>query len=204
MDEVRPHELYTLAAMSLVPASWEGDTTEPADAVLSAQPVRRLEGVRALHRGQLPRELRPVFSGILFNHASPRRDLEFVTRKVSDRVAGITLGLAESLSLGNLDAHRDWGFASDYVRAMWLMLQQDRPDDYVIATGVSHSVRDLVEIRFGHVGLDWQKHVRTDPRLLRPAEVDRLIGDASQATRVRLEAQRQLPAAHRDDSGRRS
>jgi GDPmannose 4,6-dehydratase len=123
-------------------------------------------------------------SGILFNHESPRRGLEFVTRKVSDGVARIKLGLADHLSLGNLDAHRDWGFAGDYVRAMWLMLQQDTADDYVIATGVSHSVRELVEIAFGHVGLDWQKYVRTDPALLRPAEVDHLIGDASKATRV--------------------
>jgi len=122
-------------------------------------------------------------SGILFNHESPRRGLEFVTRKVSDGVARIKLGLADSLALGNLDAHRDWGFAGDYVRAMWLMLQQDAPDDYVIATGVSHSVRDLVEIAFGHAGLDWQRYVRTDPKLLRPAEVDHLIGDASKAGR---------------------
>jgi GDPmannose 4,6-dehydratase len=120
-------------------------------------------------------------SGILFNHESPRRGLEFVTRKVSDGVARIKLGLADTLSLGNLDARRDWGFAGDYVRAMWLMLQQDRPDDYVVATGQSHSVRDLVEVAFGHVGLDWRRHVRTDPALLRPAEVDHLIGDASKA-----------------------
>ncbi|HEY7501003.1 MAG TPA: GDP-mannose 4,6-dehydratase [Vicinamibacterales bacterium] len=120
-------------------------------------------------------------SGILFNHESPRRGLEFVTRKVTDGVARIKLGLASSLSLGNLDAKRDWGFAGDYVRAMWLMLQQDRADDYVIATGESHSVRDLVEIAFGHVGLDWQKYVRLDPKYLRPAEVDHLIGDASKA-----------------------
>jgi GDPmannose 4,6-dehydratase len=122
-------------------------------------------------------------SGILFNHESPRRGLEFVTRKVTDGVARVKLGLSDSLSLGNLDAQRDWGFAGDYVRAMWLMLQQDRPDDFVIATGLSHSVRDLVQTAFGHVGLDWQKHVRLDPRLLRPAEVDRLIGDASKAHR---------------------
>jgi GDPmannose 4,6-dehydratase len=123
-------------------------------------------------------------SGILFNHESPRRGLEFVTRKVSDGVARIKLGLADHLSLGNLDAHRDWGYAGDYVRAMWLMLQQDAADDYVIASGVSHSVRELVEIAFGHVGLDWEKYVRTDPALLRPAEVDHLVGDASKAQRV--------------------
>ena len=123
-------------------------------------------------------------SGILFNHESPRRGLEFVTRKVTDGVARIKLGLANHLSLGNLDAQRDWGFAGDYVRAMWLMLQQDKADDYVIATGVSHSVRELVQIAFGHVGLDWQEYVRTDPALLRPAEVDHLIGDASKAAQV--------------------
>ena len=123
-------------------------------------------------------------SGILFNHESPRRGAEFVTRKVTDGVARIKLGLADHLSLGNLDACRDWGFAGDYVRAMWLMLQQDKADDYVIATGKSHSVKQLVEVAFGHAGLDWQKHVRTDPALIRPAEVDHLIGDASKATRV--------------------
>jgi GDPmannose 4,6-dehydratase len=120
-------------------------------------------------------------SGMLFNHESPRRGLEFVTRKVAHGVARIKLGMADTLPVGNLDAHRDWGFAGDYVRAMWLMLQRDHPDDYVIATGVSHSVRELVEIAFGHAGLDWQKHVRVDPALLRPAEVDHLLGDASKA-----------------------
>jgi GDPmannose 4,6-dehydratase len=123
-------------------------------------------------------------SGILFNHESPRRGLEFVTRKVTDGVARIKLGLSDHVSLGNLDAHRDWGFAGDYVRAMWLMLQQPQADDYVIATGKSHSVRELVEAAFGHAGLDWQKYVRLDPALLRPAEVDHLIGDASKARRV--------------------
>jgi GDPmannose 4,6-dehydratase len=120
-------------------------------------------------------------SGILFNHESPRRGLEFVTRKVTDGVARIKLGLADSLGLGNLDAKRDWGYAGDYVLAMWTMLQQDRADDYVIATGESHSVKELVETAFGHVGLDWEKYVKTDPRFLRPAEVDHLIGDASKA-----------------------
>ncbi len=120
-------------------------------------------------------------SGILFNHESPRRGLEFVTRKVADGAARIKLGMADSLTLGNLDAHRDWGFAGDYVRAMWLMLQQPEPDDYVVATGVSHSVRDLVQIAFDRVSLDWQKYVRLDPKLLRPAEVDHLIGDATRA-----------------------
>jgi len=123
-------------------------------------------------------------SGILFNHESPRRGLEFVTRKVTDGVARIKLGLAADLKLGNLDAHRDWGFAGDYVRAMWLMLQQDQPDDYVVATGTAHSVQQLVEVAFGHAGLDWRRHVKTDPALLRPAEVDHLIGDPSRATQV--------------------
>jgi GDPmannose 4,6-dehydratase len=122
-----------------------------------------------------------AISGMLFNHESPRRGLEFVTRKVTDGVARIKLGLATTLPIGNLDARRDWGFAGDYVRAMWLMLQQDRPDDYVISTGVSHSVRDLVDIAFARVGLDWQKHVRVDPALLRPAEVDHLLGDSTKA-----------------------
>jgi GDPmannose 4,6-dehydratase len=120
-------------------------------------------------------------SGILFNHESPRRGIEFVTRKVTDGVARIKLGLSESLSLGNLSACRDWGFAGDYVRAMWLMLQQPQPDDYVIATGIAHSVENLVEIAFGRVGLDWKKYVKLDPKLIRPAEVDHLIGDASKA-----------------------
>jgi GDPmannose 4,6-dehydratase len=123
-------------------------------------------------------------AGILFNHESPRRGLEFVTRKVTDGVARIKLGLADTLSLGNLTAKRDWGFAGDYVRAMWAMLQQDAPDDYVVAMGVTHSVQDLVELAFGHVGLDWRAHVRQDPAFLRPAEVDLLIGDASKARRV--------------------
>src|SRR5262249_5408673 len=120
-------------------------------------------------------------SGILFNHESPRRGLEFVTRKVTDGVARIKLGLADSLALGNLDAQRDWGFSGDYVRAMWLMLQQSQADDFVIATGESHSVRQLVQVPFGHAGLDSARYVRTDPSLLRPAEVDHLIGDSSKA-----------------------
>lgn len=123
-------------------------------------------------------------NGILFNHESPRRGLEFVTRKVSDGVARIKLGLAPDLKLGNLDAHRDWGFAGDYVRAMWLMLQQDQPDDYVVSTGIAHSVQDLVETAFSHVGLDWREYVKTDPAFLRPAEVDHLIGDPKKARTV--------------------
>jgi GDPmannose 4,6-dehydratase len=120
-------------------------------------------------------------SGILFNHESPRRGIEFVTRKVTDGVARIKLGLARQISLGNLDARRDWGFAGDYVDAMWRMLQQPSPEDYVIGTGQAHSVRELVEAAFSHVGLDWEKHVVTDPRFMRPAEVDLLLADPSKA-----------------------
>jgi GDPmannose 4,6-dehydratase len=123
-------------------------------------------------------------SGILFNHESPRRGPEFVTRKVTSGVARIKLGLAEEIRLGNLDARRDWGFAGDYVEAMWLMLQQERPDDYVIGTGKAHSVRELCETAFSHVGLDYRQHVRLDPGLLRPAEVDALVADASKAKEV--------------------
>jgi GDPmannose 4,6-dehydratase len=120
-------------------------------------------------------------SGILFNHESPRRGLEFVTRKISDGVARIKLGLSDELRLGNLDAKRDWGFAGDYVEAMWRMLQADEPDDYVIATGEEHSVQECVDIAFAHAGLDPKQYVKTDPQFLRPAEVDHLVGDASKA-----------------------
>src|SRR5712691_10976216 len=224
VDEEQPDELYNLAAMSFVPASWEqpmltGEfnaqgVTRVLEAIRQVNPKIRLYQasssemfgkVREVPQTELtpfyprsPYGVSKVFahyitvnyresydlfavSGMLFNHESPRRGLEFVTRKVTDGVARIKLGLADKLSLGNLDAHRDWGFAGDYVRAMWLMLQQDRPDDYVIATGVSHSVRELVEIAFAHAGLDWQKYVRVDPALMRPAEVDHLLGDASKA-----------------------
>jgi GDPmannose 4,6-dehydratase len=120
-------------------------------------------------------------SGILFNHESPRRGLEFVTRKISNGVARIKLGLDTELHLGNRDAQRDWGFAGDYVQAMWLMLQQDEPDDYVIATGETHTVQEFVEIAFGHAGLNWEEHVKLDPKFIRPAEVDLLIGDPAKA-----------------------
>jgi GDPmannose 4,6-dehydratase len=227
IQDVRPHELYNLAAMSFVPASW--DQPLLTGEFNSMGVTRLLEAIRQVDGGvriyqasssemygrvrQVPQtEMTPfhprspygvskVFghyitvnyresyglfavSGILFNHESPRRGLEFVTRKVSDGVARIKLGLSDHLALGNLDAARDWGFAGDYVRAMWLMLQQDQPEDYVVATGVSHSVRQLVEIAFGYADLDWQKHVRIDPALLRPAEVDHLVGDASKARKV--------------------
>ena len=228
IDEIRPHELYNLAAMSFVPASWDqpmltGEynsqgVTRVLDAIRQVDPKIRFYQasssemfgkVREVPQSEKtpfyprsPYGVSKVFahyitvnyresynlfavSGMLFNHESPRRGLEFVTRKVTDGVARIKLGLADSLSIGNLDAQRDWGFAGDYVRAMWLMLQQDRPDDYVIATGISHSVRELIETAFAHVGLDWQKHVRVDPALLRPAEVEHLLGDCSKA-RVEL------------------
>jgi GDPmannose 4,6-dehydratase len=123
-------------------------------------------------------------SGILFNHESPRRGKEFVTRKVTDAVARIKLGLQKELRIGNLEARRDWGFAGDYVRAMWLMLQQDGPDDYVVASGATHTVRELVRIAFDHVGLDWQKYTVQDPKFMRPAEVDVLLGDPAKAKRV--------------------
>ncbi|HSL21765.1 MAG TPA: GDP-mannose 4,6-dehydratase [Vicinamibacterales bacterium] len=224
--DVRPTEIYNLAAMSFVPASWDqpmltGEfnaqgVTRLLEAIRHVDPAIRLYQasssemfgkVREVPQTELtpfyprsPYGVSKVFghyitvnyresyslfacSGILFNHESPRRGLEFVTRKVTDAVARITAGIAESVSLGNLDARRDWGFAGDYVRAMWLMLQQDRPDDYVIATGVPHSVRDLVEIAFAHAGLDWKAHVKVDRALIRPAEVDHLVGDASKARR---------------------
>ena len=224
VDEVRPHEIYNLAAMTFVPASWEQPILTAEFNALGV--VRLLEAVRRVdplirvyqasssemfgrvretpQNEQTPfhprspygaskafahyitvnyRESYGLFavSGILFNHESPRRGLEFVTRKVSDGVARIRAGLAETLSLGNLDARRDWGFAGDYVRAMWTMLQRDRPEDYVIATGVSHSVRELAEAAFAHVGCDWRDHVRSRPELMRPADVEHLTGDASRA-----------------------
>jgi GDPmannose 4,6-dehydratase len=224
VDEVRPHEVYNLAAMSFVPASWDqpmltGEfnsqgVTRLLDAIRRVDPTIRFYQasssemfgkVREVPQTELtpfyprsPYGVSKVFahyitvnyresyglfavSGMLFNHESPRRGIEFVTRKVTDGVARIKLGLADSLPIGNLDAQRDWGFAGDYVRAMWLMLQQEQADDYVVATGVCHSVRELVEIAFARAGLDWQKYVRIDPALLRPAEVDHLLGDASKA-----------------------
>src|SRR5712692_1035130 len=122
-------------------------------------------------------------NGVLFNHESPRRGETFVTRKITRAVAHIKFGLQEKLYLGNLDARRDWGYAPDYVEAMWLMLQQDAPDDYVIGTGISHSVRDFVEVAFDYAGLDWRRHLEIDPRYYRPAEVDHLVADASKARR---------------------
>jgi GDPmannose 4,6-dehydratase len=224
IDEVRPHELYNLAAMSFVPASWDqplltgefnaqGVTrileavrhVDPSIRIYQASSSEMFGKVREVPQTELtpfyprsPYGVSKVFahyitvnyresydlfavSGMLFNHESPRRGLEFVTRKVTDGVARIKLGVADTLSLGNLEAKRDWGFAGDYVRAMWLMLQQERPDDFVVATGISHSVKDLVQVAFAHVGLDWRKHVKLDPTLIRPAEVEHLIGDSAKA-----------------------
>lgn len=124
-------------------------------------------------------------SGILFNHESPRRGHEFVTRKITNGVARIKLGLQDSIALGNIDSKRDWGFAGDYVKGMWLMLQQDKPDDFVLATGVAHSIQDLIELAFNEIGItDWKKYIEQDPRFMRPAEVDLLIGDPSKAKKV--------------------
>ena len=227
IQDVKPHEIYNLAAMSFVPASWDqplltGDynsmgVTRLLEAIRHVDPAIKLYQasssemygrVREVPQTELtpfyprsPYGVSKVFghyitvnyresynmfavSGILFNHESPRRGLEFVTRKVTDGVARIKLGLSDRLALGNRDAYRDWGFAGDYVRAMWMMLQQPEADDYVIATGVTHSVQQLVETAFAHAGLDWEKYVRVDPQFLRPAEVDHLIGDASKAKRV--------------------
>jgi GDPmannose 4,6-dehydratase len=227
LRNVRPHEVYNLAAMSFVPTSWKqpvltGDFT-------GIGVTRMLEAIRLIDKDirfyqasssemfgkvrETPqRETTPFYprspygvakvyghwitvnyresydlfcsSGILFNHESPRRGKEFVTRKVTDAVARIRLGFQHELRLGNLEAKRDWGFAGDYVRAMWLMLQQDEPDDYVVATGTTHSVRDLVEEAFGCVGLDYRRFVVVDPALYRPAEVDSLVGDATKAREV--------------------
>ena len=227
IQDVKPHEIYNLAAMSFVPASWDqplltGDFNSMGVTRL-LEAIRQVDTSIKLYQAsssemygrvrEVPQtELTPFYprspygvskvfghyitvnyresynmfavSGILFNHESPRRGLEFVTRKVSDGVARIKLGLSDHLALGNRDACRDWGFAGDYVRAMWMMLQQPEADDYVIASGVTHSVQKLVEAAFGHAGLDWEKYVRVDPQFLRPAEVDHLIGDASKAKRV--------------------
>jgi GDPmannose 4,6-dehydratase len=226
-QEVRPDEVYNLAAMSFVPTSWKQPVLTGEFTAIGV--TRVLEAIRLLDPKKIrfyqasssemfgkvretpQRETTPFYprspygvakvyghfitvnyresygmfccSGILFNHESPRRGREFVTRKVTDGAARIKLGLAKELRLGNLDARRDWGFAGDYVEAMWRMLQQDKPDDYVIATGETHSVGELVEEAFGCVGLDWRKYVVQDPSLVRPAEVDLLIGDASKARR---------------------
>jgi GDPmannose 4,6-dehydratase len=219
-----PHEIYNLAAMSFVAASWSQPVltaeftavgvTRILEAMRETVPEARFYQASSSEMFGLVREVpqneaTPFYprspygvakvyghfitvnyresydlfacSGILFNHESPRRGLEFVTRKVTHAAAAIKLGLQEELLLGNLDAERDWGYARDYVEAMWTMLQGDEPEDYVIATGEAHSVRDLVDIAFDQVGLDPQTYVATDPRYLRPAEIEHLIGDYSKA-----------------------
>ena len=224
VDEIRPSEIYNLAAQSFVPTSWKqpiltGDVTAlGVTRVLEAirmvdtsikfyqasssemfgkvQEVPQTErtplyprspyGVAKVYGHAITinyRESYDIFacSGILFNHESPRRGLEFVTRKVTDAVARIKLGLADELRLGNLDAKRDWGYAKDYVRAMWLMLQQDSPEDFVISSGEMHTVREMCEIAFGHVDLDMNDHVVIDPAFYRPAEVQQLLGDSTKA-----------------------
>jgi GDPmannose 4,6-dehydratase len=228
LREVRPQEVYNLAAMSFVPTSWKQPVLTGEFTAIGV--TRMLEAVRLIDpKGirfyqasssemfgkvqEVPQTERTPFyprspygvakvyghwitvnyresydmyccSGLLFNHESPRRGMEFVTRKVSDGVARIKLGLATELRMGNLEAKRDWGFAGDYVRAMHLMLQQPKPDDYVVAMGETHSVRELVEVAFHQVGLDWEQYVVTDPAFYRPAEVDLLIGNPSKAKRV--------------------
>ena len=222
--DVRPDEIYNLAAQSFVPTSWSQPVLTGEFTALGV--TRILEAVRLAHPAarfyqasssemfgkvqETPQNERTPFyprspygvakvyghwitvnyresydlfavSGILFNHESPRRGLEFVTRKVSDGVARIKLGMAARLPLGNLDAKRDWGFALDYVDAMWRMLQRPTPDDFVVGTGVMHSVRDLVRVAFEHVGLEWQEYVTLDPAQVRPAEVDHLQADAAKA-----------------------
>lgn len=226
LDQVRPDEVYNLAAMSFVPTSWKQPVltaeftavgvTRLLDALRHICPQARFYqasssemfgkvietpqkettpfyprspyGVAKVYGHYITvnyRESYGIFgcSGILFNHESPRRGLEFVTRKISHGVARIKLGLSNELRLGNLQAKRDWGFAGDYVRAMWLMLQQDTPDDYVVGTGETHSVEEFVQIAFDHVGLDWKRYVIIDPAFYRPAEVDLLLGDPTKAKR---------------------
>ena len=225
--EIRPDEVYNLAAQSFVPTSWNQPVLTGEFTALGV--TRVLEAIRAVDRsirfyqasssemfGKVQctpqdedtpfyprspygvakvyghwitvnyRESYDMFavSGILFNHESERRGKEFVTRKITDGVARIKLGLQTELRLGNLDAQRDWGFAGDYVDAMWRMLQQDTPDDYVIATGRTHRVREFVRLAFATVDLDWERYVVVDPRYYRPAEVDLLVGDASKAKRA--------------------
>jgi GDPmannose 4,6-dehydratase len=224
IQEVKPDEVYNLAAQSYVPTSFSQPVltgeftalgvTRILEAIRLAHPTARFYqasssemfgkvtetpqhegtafhprspyGVAKVYGHWITVNYRESYglyavSGILFNHESPRRGIEFVTRKVTDGVARIKLGLATKLRLGNLDARRDWGYAGDYVDAMWRMLQQPEPRDYVIGTGVTHSVQELVDAAFSHVGLDWREHVVTDPAFMRPAEVDLLQADASRA-----------------------
>jgi len=227
LREVRPREVYNLAAQSFVPTSWEQPVLTGEFTALGV--TRLLEAIRLVDPGirfyqasssemfgqvqEVPQTERTPFyprspygvakayahwitvnyresygifacSGILFNHESPRRGKEFVTRKVTDGVARIKAGLATTLPMGNLQARRDWGFAGDYVEAMWRMLQQPQPDNYVVATGETHSVQELCERAFARAGLNWKDHVVVDRALVRPAEVDSLLGDATKAKRA--------------------
>jgi GDPmannose 4,6-dehydratase len=227
LQQLKPDELYNLAAQSFVPVSWNQPVLTADVTGLGA--LRVMEAIRkhspqtrflqasssemfgkVLEKPQTektpfhprsPYGVAKVFghhitvnyresygiyacSSICFNHESPRRGSEFVTRKVTQTVAKIKLGVADKLKMGNIDAQRDWGFAGDYIRAMWLMLQQPHADDYVIATGETHSVQELLELAFSRAGLDWKKYVEIDPKLVRPAEVDYLCGDASKAKKV--------------------
>ncbi len=227
VEQIRPDEVYNLAAQSFVPASWKQPMLTGEFNALGV--TKLLEAIRQVdckikfyqasssemfgkvvevpQNEKTPfyprspygvakvyghfitvnyRESYGIFavSGILFNHESPRRGLEFVTRKVTDGAARIKLGLTDKLRMGNLDAKRDWGFAGDYVRAMWMMLQHDKPDNFVIATGRNHSVEELCEIAFSHLDLDYKEYVVTDPAFVRPAEVDVLLGDASHAKKT--------------------
>ena len=227
LKDVKPHEIYNLAAMSFVPTSWNQPVLTGEFTAIGV--TRMLEAVRHVARDakfyqasssemfgkvrEVPQtELTPFYPrspygvakayghyitvnyresydlfaicGILFNHESPRRGMEFVTRKISDGVARIKLGLAGKLHLGNLESKRDWGYAGDYVKAMWMMLQQDKPEDFVIATGVSRSVKEFAEVAFGHVGLNWNDGVEVDATLIRPAEVNHLVGDRTKASEL--------------------
>jgi GDPmannose 4,6-dehydratase len=227
LQQLKPDELYNLAAQSFVPVSWNqpvltADVTglgalrvmeairkhSPQTKFLQASSSEMFGKVREKPQTEKTpfhprspygvaktfghhitvnyRESYGLFacSSICFNHESPRRGIEFVTRKVTQTVAKIKLGVADKLKMGNIDAQRDWGFAGDYIRAMWLMLQQPQAEDYVIATGKTHSVQELLEVAFSHAGLDWKKYVEIDPKLVRPAEVDYLCGDASKARKV--------------------
>jgi GDPmannose 4,6-dehydratase len=225
--DVKPDEIYNLAAQSFVPTSWTqpvltgeftalgvtrlleairlahpaakfyqasssemfGEVAETPQSEATAFHPRSPYGVAKVYGHWITINYRESYgmfcvSGILFNHESPRRGLEFVTRKVTHAVARIKLGQTSVVRLGNLEARRDWGYAGDYVEAMWLMLQQAEPDDYVVGSGETHSVRELVQIAFEHVGLDWEKHVEIDPTLMRPAEVERLQANPAKAKRV--------------------
>ena len=227
LSEIRPHEVYNLAAQSFVPTSWNqpvftGDVTglgatRMLEAIHTVDPSMRFYQASSSEmfgkvQEKIQTETTPLYprspygvakvyahwitinyresynifavSGILFNHESPRRGLEFVTRKVAYHAAKIKLGLTHEIRLGNMDSQRDWGFAGDYVEAMWLMLQQDKPDDFVIATGRTHTIERLVEVAFQCVDLDWKNYVVQDEKFMRPAEVDLLVGDSTKAKNI--------------------